>query len=358
MNQNSLQEAINIWYSSSSIDNLLTILYILLATAIFLFIIPYLITKYKKQKAIKENFLQECKDYNLDDNECDLLWKNIDEYYWNPSLVLNNKKAFEKISSKIINKDRTYAQIISKIRSKLGFESLPWFLPLSSSKDIDIYQVLTIKVGDLFLEGALWDKDELCLTVGLFDVPSTLNLKLGQKVKVSLEKDSSDKYSFETEICEINTDNQKVVIKLKHVDKLEHTTLRQTVRWETTIFTQFVILKKEELKSILDQKIIPDFEEDRLREGLIKDIGPGGVRLCVKEKLDAKEGDTLMISFRINQKEIRDVLGEIRTITDVIDHTCYGIKFLNLNSSQEEAIRLFVIDEQRKLLKAYKTGEI
>jgi hypothetical protein len=116
---NTLQQAINIWYSSSNTTNIIIVLWILLTVIFLFFLIPYLIVEIKKRNKIKEDFFKKAKEYGLTKLEAELLWKYSTDYRWNISLIFNNKKVFKIIASKILKNDTSLADIITQLRINL-----------------------------------------------------------------------------------------------------------------------------------------------------------------------------------------------------------------------------------------------
>jgi hypothetical protein len=59
---NTLQQAVNIWYSSSNTTNIIIVLWMLLTVIFLFFLIPYLIVEIKKRNKIKEDFSKKPKN--------------------------------------------------------------------------------------------------------------------------------------------------------------------------------------------------------------------------------------------------------------------------------------------------------
>jgi c-di-GMP-binding flagellar brake protein YcgR len=89
-------------------------------------------------------------------------------------------------------------------------------------------------------------------------------------------------------------------------------------------------------------------------EGNIENISTGGVRVCFKGSVSAKEGDSLLLEFEWKGQLFKNILAEIRYVMGSSYRTCFGLKFLNLTKEYEDTIRRFIIEEQREALKVYK----
>lgn len=351
---NTLEQAVNIWYSSSNTTNIIIVLWMLAVVVLFFFLIPYEIVEIKKRKRLKEEFFKKAKEYGLSDLETILLWKHSKDYRWNISLVFNNKKVFDIISSKIIKEDISYSRLVDEMRHKLGFDRIPWFLPISTTKDIELYQSGQIVFNDRHYEAVVWDKDEKYIYIALYS-SSKPPIKIGDYITFSFMTQDYAQISFSSKVAGISEDAGRTIYKIEHSDKIIKTPMREAVRIELSLKAYIYIPKQEELETYEKEKILPAPEEDNVIEGIIKDLSIGGARFCTSFSL--QELQKIFIGFKIYDKDLL-ILGSIRNKFDAVDHYCYGIKFEELAKDQEDYIRSYIVEQQRLLVKSYKLGEI
>lgn len=278
----------------------------------------------------------------METEELDLLWKCASKTK-EPVKVMRVKSAFEKCVSKLVKEDVSLIDRISRIRRKLGFDSLPWFLPLSSTRDIDIYQT-----GFLSYEGhahasAVWDKDEVELHIALLDNPPEA-IKPGEKVKFSFIREDDGRYYFYAEVLRTYMDGARLVLVLPHTDQLSKIQLREELRWKTKIPAKIRIYADESSQTVGDTF-----------DGTIEDISAGGVRFCLPKYVEVKVDQRVFVSFELKSYLI-EAFGTIRHVKACPDRTCFGTRFDDLKDFYRDIIRKFLIEEQRKLLRSYRIG--
>ncbi|MGC8649783.1 MAG: flagellar brake protein [Hydrogenobaculum sp.] len=351
---NTLQQAVNIWYSSSNTTNIIIVLLMLLTVIFLFFLVPYLIVEIKKRNKIKEEFFKKAKEYGLTDLEAELLWRYSSDYRWNIALVFNNKKVFEIVASKILNNDTSFADIINQIRHKLGFDHVPWFLPISTTKDIELYQSGKILFNERQYDAVVWDKDEKYIYLALYNINKS-PIKIGDVITFSFITQDYVQTSFSSKVVGISEDSGRILYKVEHSDKVVRVPIRDAVRIELSLKAYIYIPTAEELEVYEKEQILPEPEEDKFIEGVIKDLSIGGTRFCTSVSLSDLQ--KVFVKFRIYDKDLI-IFGTIRNKFDAVDHFCYGIKFENITKEQEEDIRSYIIEQQRLLVKSYKLGEL
>ncbi|HEK25018.1 MAG TPA: PilZ domain-containing protein, partial [Hydrogenobaculum sp.] len=216
---NTLQQAVNIWYSSSNTTNIIIVLWMLLVVIFLFFLLPYAIVEIKKRNKIKEEFFKKAKEYGLTDLEAELLWRYSSDYRWNIALVFNNKKVFEIVASKILRKDMTYSKLIDEMRHKLGFDRIPWFLPISTTKDIELYQSGKILFNERQYDGVVWDKDEKYIYLALYNINES-PIKIGDVITFSFITQDYVQTSFSSKVVGISEDSGRILYKVEHSDKV------------------------------------------------------------------------------------------------------------------------------------------
>lgn len=306
-------------------------------------IIPFLYMKISKRRELKRIFFSHAKDYDLTEEEAELLWRYASKLPINPLLVFEKKVIFEKVVDEVVkNGNPEEIKMIPVIRMKLRYDTLPWFIPLSTTRDIDIYQTGTLIVGEYKTDAYVYDKDEEFIYIALM---SSVPVKVGDKIKFFFVRENDARYSFEGEVEKVFTEMGRVVIAVRHTDKLTRIQLRESMRWKVEIPAKFRF--GESL-----QKINPEEYE-----GVIEDISVKGVRLCYQGNIPMKDGDYILLDFKLRNYDFKNLIGRVMYKKVYEKKTCYGIKFEDITRKEEQIIEQFILEEQRKLLRAYKLGE-
>ncbi len=306
-------------------------------------VIPFIYIKISKKREIKRIFFSHAKDYDLSEEEAELMWKYASRLPINPLLVFEKKVIFEKVVDEIVrNGNPEEIKMIPVIRMKLRYNTLPWFIPLSTSRDIDIYQTGTLIIGEYKSDAYVYDKDEEFIYIALI---SSVPVKAGDKVKFFFIRENDARYSFEGKVEKIFTEMGRTVIAIRHTDKLVRNQLRESIRWKVEIPAKFRF--GDSL-----QKINPEEYE-----GVIEDISVKGVRLCYPGNVPMKEGDYVLLDFRLRNYDFKNLIGRVMYRKVYERKTCFGVKFEDITRKEEQIIEQFILEEQRKLLRAYKLGE-
>ena len=306
-------------------------------------IIPFIYMKISKRRELKRIFFSHAKDYDLTEEETELLWRYASKLPINPLLVFEKKVIFEKVVDEVVkNGNPEEIKMIPVIRMKLRYDTLPWFIPLSTTRDIDIYQTGTLIVGEYKTDAYVYDKDEEFIYIALM---SNVPVRVGDKVKFFFVRENDARYSFESEVEKVFTEMGRTVIALRHTDKLTRIQLRESMRWKVEIPAKFRF--GESL-----QKMNPEEYE-----GIIEDISVKGVRLCYPGNIPLKDGDYLLLDFKLRNYEFKNIIGRVMYKKVYEKKTCFGVKFEDITRKEEQVIEQFILEEQRKLLRAYKLGE-
>ncbi len=311
------------------------------------------VSRYQREKSIYESFYTRGKSLELSDAEIEILWKYSKEFPYNPEMLYENKVLFDKLVSRIVKEEPSKLNLIPSIRSKLKFDTVPWFIPLNTSRDIDLYQTGTIEVGGFKVEAAVWDKNETEIHIALLK-NIYLPVRKGDSVKFFFIREMDGRYSFESKILDIYEEQGKTVLVLEHTDQLNRVQFRERLRWKVNIPVMYMIIEgnpeEEGLANISTNA--------GLKEGTIEDISAKGVRICTQEPIKPSGNEYVLMSFKIDNRGFENILGKIVNIRTVGKKICIGIKFLNLSKNEERFIDQFIMTEQRKLIKTYKMGDI
>jgi len=325
----------------------------LFVSVFVLIALPYLVSKYTKERTAKREFEIIGRSIGLDEKEINLLYRcahDLDD----PSKLFHSKYVFEKCAGKLAKMDLDNVPIIVSARKKLKFDHLPWFLPLSTTRDIDLYQAGFISYKEKSYSSVVWEKTEKELHIAVLDRMEEVP-KVGEKVRFSFSREDNGRYHFQEEIIDTYLDGNKVVLVLPHTEKLGKIQLRECVRWKVSIPAHVFFFKK----AITPEEflLMEEIPSEDFIEGTIEDISTGGVRIRFKEFVELKEGESLLIEFEWKGVNFGRILSEVRNINASAEKTCVGVKFLNLKKQHEETIRNFILEEQRETLKTYKIGK-
>ncbi|HIE59852.1 MAG TPA: PilZ domain-containing protein, partial [Hydrogenothermaceae bacterium] len=212
----------------------LTIEGILLVIFIFFFITLALtlgnyIKKALSIKRQKSHFIKTVVDLGLTEKEGEILWEYSRKLDRDPYLSLEVKATFEKIIDEYIKENPDFDEnMIRTMRRLLGFDSIPPFMPIVSTKDIEIFQN-----GTLLFEGrsypvALTDKDELYMYWSVLE--GNPPIKEGQTVKITFLRQEDAIYMFEGKVIETFIDMGRKVIKIPHTFNLVRNQRRRDIR--------------------------------------------------------------------------------------------------------------------------------
>lgn len=304
--------------------------------------LPFFYSKLKEKQRIRENFFRRARDFDLTEEEASVLWKYVKETVLNPNLVFENKAVFEKVVDRIVqNGNPEEIKLISSIRMKLRFSSLPWFIPLTSTRDIEVYQTGVLVVRNRRVDAYVYDKDEEFLYIALLE---PVVVKPGERVSFFFLRENDARYSFDATVEKVFNEGGRTVIVVRHTSEIKRIQLRESVRWKVKLPVKFTLLKEN--------------GEEINAEGQLEDISVKGARVCFEGRLDIKEGDRILLDFTLKNYTFKNLLGTVVHKIVYEKRTCLGIKFEELSRKEEKVIEQFILEEQRKLLKAYKEGEV
>ncbi len=350
-----LKEATKYMFQAPSAEDILFVVGGILTAFATLIGIPYFVSKYLKTSRLYNEFLEKAKIARLTEEETKLLWKHSKDMGFDAVKIFETKPLFEKVVTKIVKEEIDKVNLISSIRRKLNFDTVPWFIPLSNSREIDLYQTGFVMVGKLMVSAAVWNKTETELHIALLDKPPFV-VKPGDTIKFAFQREDEGKYVAEFTVKNIYTEGAKQILVVDHTDKLEKVTLREGVRWKVNIPVKFWILgKKIDLEKL---KVSFNEEEYPLEEAMIEDISTSGIRICKDGYIPVEEKDFVLVEFNLELATLTGLIGEVRNKNVGHTRTCIGIKFINVPKAYEDKIRKFILNEQKKILKAYKMGKL
>jgi len=317
-------------------------IFILLILSFLLFIIlAGLIKTYLQEKKLKNSFIKEALERGLTEEEAEILWTYSRKLGRDPFLTLEFKAPFEKVVDLYLKTDpNAKEELVVEMRKKLGFDYIPYFVPLTCSKDIELFQPAKIFLpGDRKVDAALFDKDEKFMYWAILDdttvVPPNI---VGETVKIQFIRKGDGIYTLEGKVVDIIRENDKTILKIPHTFELSRYQRREYARVEVEIPASIGIYDKQEDKIVWIQAEIVD-------------ISAGGVKICIPLSTFNKEiphMTEVLINFTLNGKRL-SLKGTVVNFYPRRSTNCYGIKFEDIKPEDQKFIHDFVKKEQQRL---------
>ncbi len=316
---------------------LIIIFVILFLIVTFLFILNF--RKALKAKFLKKLFMKTIREKGLSEKAGEILWKYSTKLGRDPFLSLEIKASFEKAVDLYVQENPDYDEkLLQDTRKKLGFDFVPSFIPLSSTKDIDIFQSGRLTYQDKTFNTSLYDKDEKYMYWLLIDVSNPPNLK-GKTVKIQFLRRDDAIYILEGTVSEILKEDDKTILRVPHHTELKRIQRRQYARIEVDM-------------PVSVGRIYENSSEVKWLEGNAKDISAGGVRICIpasqRVKFNLHTGTEVWLNFSLDGKDFH-LKGTVVNINERKTTICYGIKFVNIKNKEETHIINFVKKQQQKM---------
>jgi len=335
------------WESHGILELLLALLAIFVP---FTLAIAYFYIKEKlREEKRKELFFSYAQKKGLTKEEIEIIWKYSQILGLDPYLVIDYKVPFEKVMDYYLENDpNADPELVTRLRNKLGLTTLPPYVPLSTTKDIELFQK-----GELYFEKTtdtipivLIDKDEFYMYWAT--ERKHPRLKPGEKVNIKfLRKNDGYYYLKNLEIKDVIDESFRLVLKLPHTRKFERTQFREYIRVEVELNCKISEPLKEDKSGNL-----PPPEKVKWYFTKTKDISGGGVLVCFstgeKDIPKYNIGDRVYLEIDLEGSTIF-ATGEIRRILEKKDFICYGIQFIDISEEDRKKIINFVNDYIRKM---------
>jgi len=332
------------YWTQTDLTSILIIVFFILGVIIIL-IGGILLQRIIKSKNIHSYFFNYAKEKGLTDKEAKILWEYSQKMGRDPLLVLEFKSPFEKVVDLYIKSDPNAKEsLVQDMRKKLGFNVVYNFIPLSLSKDIEMFQNGKMAIdGKQTFDVALYDKDEKYMYWLLIDIKSREGLKPGLPIKVTFLRKGDAIYNFESTILEIIQEGHNIIVKLPHTFEMNRIQRREFPRVETDIPAMIGQLKT-----------IDGNEKMVWQTGSILDISASGAKFCIpseeKNEVRFSIGDIAIIKFELSGEKY-EIEANIENKDEREVSLCYGLKFKNVKDKIKDKIFDFVQKEQRKMAK-------
>jgi len=299
-------------------------------------ILPALYLYWRKKRNLKRSFFSKGRELGLKEEELSLLWRYLLKLPVNPLSLFESRALFERVASSVAKKgSEEEIKLLPSLRKKLRFENLPWFIPIKSTKDLDLYQTGLLMTEKERSEAFLKDKDEEHLTVVPF---KEVKLREGEKVKFFFVREDDARYHAEGTVKETRREENKSVVVIK-TEELKRVQLREVIRWKVNLKAFFTKGSGERY------------------EGTVEDISVKGLRLCTSPETPLEEGERIALTFTLKNTPFQGVIGKVIYVKEIEGRKCAGIEFAELSPEEKKAIEAFIKEEQSKLAKLYRSGE-
>ena len=320
----------------ASVDTVI-IFILVLAVLILSLILIGLIREYIRKQKFRNYFFKEAFEKGLSEKEAQIIWEYSIKLGRDPFLALEFKAPFEKVVDLYLRTDpNADEKLVQDMRVKLGFDYVPYFVPLVSTKDIELFQPakLYTKTKESF-EIALFDKDEKFMYWAVIDKKNIPNL-VGQQVTISFVRKGDGIYKFEGTVEDIYTESGKTILKIPHTFELTRYQRREYTRVEVEIPVKVGIKVEDKTEWI---------------KGEIVDISAGGAKVCIslnEYESEIQPMTNLTLKFTLAGKEL-NLKATVVNVYPRRHTTCYGVKFEEIKPDEQKFIYDFVKKEQQKL---------
>ena len=338
MNENlnrfeTLKLATQYWHGDEETSTIIIVSFLL----IFIILLAggFLLQRYLKLKNAKLFFVKFAKNKGLNDKEIEVLWSYAIKMERDPMLVLEFKAPFEKVVDLYIKTDPAPDEaLIQDIRKKLDFIIQSPYVPLITTKDIEVFQNgRMIFSNNKAINVALYDKDERYMYWLAVDNDFPNEIVVGETVKVVFVRNEDGIYTVTLPIVEIIKEDGKTLIKLPHTFELHRTQRREYPRIK------------------IDKDIRVKVEEKVEFPAKLIDISAGGGHFCFDKSNEVYKklrfGDEITLKVKLIDNELPLTLKILEK--DVKPkRVCIRGLFVNLDEYAKEQIMDYV---QRELLK-------
>ena len=337
-----LKLATQYWQGDSTTTTLIVVLFFL-ALAIF-FITGFLLQKQLKTKRLKKYFETFAKERGLMPQQIQILWHYSQQMEQDPVLVLEFKAPFEKVVDLYVHADpHPDEKLVRDMRKKLGFEIQSPYIPLTTTKDIEIFQNgRMIFANNQAINVALYDKDERHMYWLSVDEDLPISIHPGEVVKMVFVRQDDGIYSFEQPITEIVKESGKTIIKIPHTFDLNRIQRREYPRIKLDLPIRLSIITPEGPMSI---------------QGQFKDLSAGGARICVQKSLEGlkkiKYGDEVGLSFVLDNVQLQ-LQAKVLERNIKPKTICLRTLFENIDEKTKDQILEYVQKEQLKIAQLQK----
>jgi len=324
-------------FPEPTVTTALTFVLLLVSFVLVLVLLGFL-RSYIRMKRLKEYFFREALDRGLTEEETGILWDYSLKLGRDPFLTLEFKAPFEKVVDLYLRTDpNPKEELIQEMRMKLGFDYVPYFVPLVSTKDIELFQPARLYTpeGGGF-DVSLFDKDERFMYWAVVDERRVPNLK-GERITISFIRKGDGIYKVEEEVVNAFKEGGRQVLKIPHTFELTRYQRREHARVEVEIPVQVGMASENGLQWI---------------DASIVDISADGAKVCISKETwneRLEETSKIFLKFSIEGSDF-EIRSRIVNVYPRRKLNCYGVKFEDIKSDEQKVIYDFVKKERQKLV--------
>ncbi len=314
---------------------------LILIAAIFILVVALIRGLYQK-KRYKFSFLKEAIERGLTEEEAEILWNYSLKEGRDPFLALEFKAAFEKVIDLYLDEVSSPDEVlVAEIREKLGFDVVPYFSPIVTTKDIELFQPAKVEIKEGYsAEIVLFDKDEKYMYWAFADPFPKNRVSIGEEVVLTFLRRGDAIYKFKVSVLDVYEEKGRLIIKLPHTFNLTRYQRRNYARVEVDILCKVGVLSESRWK---------------WHEGRLRDISIGGAKVFFPYSGTRPEISVLSevkLEFFLDGRPFS--LNGIIVNEDLRDKVlCIGVEFKDLKESDQQFIYKFIKKEQRKLAELY-----
>ncbi len=310
----------------------------------------------RKRTDTFQRFIAACRHRALSPEETEFLRTNALAlgYAVNSSLVQSNA-VFDKLAGEVMQRAAQeeigqYNTEIKALRHRLGFKPPPRELPLSSTRELPVGQLIYVIISsNLFLGARVSYSDELSLKVRLQDGYPRAELKPGMQVYLHLNRTGEARYSGPSNIIQTLSDEEGIYVHLNHCTELRRDQRRRDFRIEENRAIALWVMD-EQLAEAGDP--IAAIKERIPERAVLEDISGGGASIIFKRQLPAEQSIIINLdpsgSYDLPIARGAILRSERRGRTDRWAHS---VRFEDLRPSEHQKIVNHVFLKERDLLK-------
>lgn len=320
------------------------IIVIFFIAAITIFGGGMLFNRLLQRRQLRDRFFSFAQERGLSTGETGILWDYSNKTEVDPMLILEFKSPFEKVVDLYVKTDgNADEKLVQTMRKKLGFNNNFYFIPLSLTKDIELYQSAKVAIdGRRVVDAALYDKDEKYMHWLLLDIEHASIVPEKSRIKITFLREGDAIYAFGSQIERIIQDRHKTIIKIPHTFELTRNQRRELSRASTDMPAFIGVAKETEG----DAEII-------WYSGRIVDISAMGAKFRIppemNEEYKIKLNEELEIKFEADKNQITSK-AKIVSVGEEETATYIGLEFLDMKDALQGQIFKYVLNEQKKLV--------
>jgi len=311
--------------------------------------------KRKQEEASRDRFNELSIKNELDVFETELLRKMLRQADIHAfDAVFENMDLFERCVDKELSYAaanpgsfddiREHAMSISRIRDKLGYQSLSPEKALLSTRELGSGQhasvrSLTASAQESFAASVV-NVNELEIVIKMLPKDGEVRVvKKGDTLAVLFTRSGDAEYSFQTTVIDLRSQAQGVFV-VQHPTELKRRQLRGNVRIDVKLPLKLRIIRSD----------VKDFPTD-VQEVQMLDLSAGGV--CFKGSKALHEGDTISVSFDLPTGSFRGIVGRVLRIAEVNrkgDPTLFKhhVQFINIDRPSSDKIVRHIFNKLRE----------